>query len=351
MNRYFHLVILLLCLSVFNLSASTYKVRRGDNLSKILYQQVPGRIYGLRGNLRKIKQLNPNLPSSNLIRPGQSLKLPVGVGKYTQFELAKMSDLVLSNRKVVSVESEKAIFKPKATPGKEELKTEALKKSYSYSNFKFSPSFSYRNLTSSQSSSNSANVISDLAFGFNFSWNQVYSEKLTSELYTSYGKYSYQVSETKSIVSEDGSYTNFGVSIKYSAYKRLSFSAAVGFRTEPIVRASSSTELVVENTNSPYLSLTPSWVVYGRNNLKFQISFPISQSFSSSTPNIDLNGGFSYGMEFKSSRKIGTFDLFGGIRFIENKNSYNSVETSEKLFQYFLGMGYDLGGEKENESN
>jgi LysM repeat protein len=53
----------------------TYKVKKGDTLSKIAQEKFGGDIYAPGGSLEQLVHLNPSLKNSHLIYPGQNLVL------------------------------------------------------------------------------------------------------------------------------------------------------------------------------------------------------------------------------------------------------------------------------------
>ena len=71
------LYFLLSCVACIGASAwaVTYVVRKGDTLSKVIQENIPGRIYGKNGNLSKILVQNPDVKNLDLIFPGQTISL------------------------------------------------------------------------------------------------------------------------------------------------------------------------------------------------------------------------------------------------------------------------------------
>jgi|GEM_PF-7066571 len=63
-----------LSLSAF---ADLYRIRRKETLSQIVHRFLPGRVYGKKGNLKKILALNPQIRDPDRIFPGQTVELGI----------------------------------------------------------------------------------------------------------------------------------------------------------------------------------------------------------------------------------------------------------------------------------
>ena len=57
--------------------ANTVVVKRGNSLSKIAGQLVPGPVWGENGSLKKIRALNPHIQNPNFIVPGMTIDIDI----------------------------------------------------------------------------------------------------------------------------------------------------------------------------------------------------------------------------------------------------------------------------------
>lgn len=67
-----------ICYSGFVIGAEIdhYTIRNGESLSKILMRLHPNeRIYGNKGNLRRVLELNREIKNPDVVFPGQTIKL------------------------------------------------------------------------------------------------------------------------------------------------------------------------------------------------------------------------------------------------------------------------------------
>lgn len=71
----------------------TYKVKKGDTLSKIAQEKLGGDIYAPGGSLEQLMHLNPALKNSHFIYPGQKLVLVD-----PKVKLPKDLDVVVKNK-------------------------------------------------------------------------------------------------------------------------------------------------------------------------------------------------------------------------------------------------------------
>ncbi len=55
--------------------AYTYVVKKGDVLSRVVHELVPGQVWGKHGSIKKVIALNPHVKNPDFIFPGDKIKI------------------------------------------------------------------------------------------------------------------------------------------------------------------------------------------------------------------------------------------------------------------------------------
>ena len=338
--------------------ARSYKVKSGDNLTGILYREVPGPIYGKNNNLEKIIQLNPNVKPHKIL-PQTEIQLPQGIGEYTQYELQNGKQN-FNNEIPVAEESTKDTLKEvdltnNFQPRKIDTITEAPSigekpfrktEENSSSSFYLSPLLSYSILKSDQGSGSSANAVSDLSFGLSASWKHFWSEHWQSKIFLEHQSFSYEVSSNKTLADNSSIRSSMGFAGIYKTNFH-SFEIQLNYSQKPFLRGPSSSSLDLEAVQAMGLGLEWKYLFLERRDLSAKLFLPFKYDLSGTGPNISTDGGLSYGIGASIEQSFEWGILSSSISYSTESNAFDSTNTSNQLLFISFGMSYYTGANNE----
>ena len=307
-------------------NSTLYVVQRGDILSDILFRNVPGRIYGQNGNLKKVKALNPELRSLNYIVPGETLVLPIGEGRYTQHELMMRNKF----KKVVKKSALKNSYKA--------TKKSILQHLYIGAHLS-SKSLNATDLVSGENEIST----SDLSYGLNLEWQHYWTKNLGFLFQFSYSKYDFKVSTNKSLVDENINKVSGRVGIKYSPSSSHSYLFQTGLEEKLLLTSETSTSLRIDKNTVPTLSVS------GKHIFKtFSDRFHLLGSWEggvhigTTQPNYSTDPGLfwslGFGSSFRDNNKFFNID----IKYAQSSLAASRLEQTTKEVSISIGTGFEF---------
>ena len=339
MNSTKNVLSALLCLGIsVKGTARTYVVKDGDTLSDILYKKVPGRIYGPGNSLEKARLLNPNLISVHRVTPGEVLTLPEGIGKYTQFEIARglaENDNYVESKQVKNEKREKLASK---------LPMQKVLEKDLHQSFFFGLRLNNESLAATEKQSGEKEIsTSDLAYGAFFRWSHKWNGKFDFFFDASISKLKFDVSDGKTLEEDSMTKAYGGVGIRYKLTPSHSFEIGTGLGESFLLNSKTATELKISKVVIPSISVSGNHIFkkfdsgYGLSGFwRLGALLPTSQSgFDTELGNYWSVGTGSF---YETGGKTFNISISYGQRSVET----DDIEQTNKDISISAGVGFEF---------
>lgn len=313
-------------------SLRIYEVRPGETLSTIAQENFEGPVYGKNESLSRIISLNPHVTNPNLIYPGQKIYLDTPA-----------SSQVSPASETTAPPTPKQIIPEKPSSAAERSIRPDPSLTDPYSSFHLSPVFGFSKLDSDQNGTSKSGATSDLGFGFQGDWQQHWTSTFKTKLWFSYQKYSFSVSNNRTLVEDESSLTQFGLGISQEIFNRLNLALDFGYRSSPYLRARSTTQLELEDVQAAFATTTAQIHVFKLNHLGAHFNLHLGHELGGDGANISTDGGINYGLGVNLYHQLDWGEITGGLDYNNQMNSFNNVETQAQEIKFSLGVRFYLG--------
>lgn len=318
MRKRFLLTTLLSCTAVYG---NTYIVKSGDTLSDILYENIPGRVYGKNGNLAKFLNMNPLIKDPNF--------------------LAVASVINLGTFKVIqAVDVPKQEATSKLTIHKNET---SKKKSHKESRQSLSANFdfNYKSINAVEKSSNVNGVTnSDLGLGLSLRWKHKLSQKLSFVFDTTFHKYEFNVASNKTLTKPSQTKMYVGTGMTYAPSDRHEYSFSAGLRETFFLTTENNSTFEIDKV------VIPSFDLSGKHALKkFKSGFSIDAIWNTGV--LLPSSHASYSSELGTYWNLGAGSFFKlnessyGISFLYGQKSVETGLIKQKTKD--IAVGFNIG--------
>jgi hypothetical protein len=255
-------------------------VKQGDCLSKISEQEMGRPIYGSHGTLDQLLKVNPGISDPDFIQVGQVIEIPL--------------------LRVASLVREKA--SPLA-PSKADETTESFDLAErvdpffrQHSVLEFKPSFSFLRIsgTASDTTNRTATLISDLNYGGDVSWKQIWSQKFYSFLSLGFLEVRMSQLSDQTISNANQLYSNMNVGGVYQLSPTFSVGGNLGVRSQVFYHASSNTDLSLDKVSIPHVGVWGQWEFYRLGQFNLGAIFQGELLLPSRVHDSTVHTGYSY---------------------------------------------------------
>lgn len=342
-----HIKLFFVLLLIFSFSSNAfavnYVVQKGDTISGILYNKVPGRIYGADGNLSKLEDLNTELGSVDKIFPGSVIVLPEGTGEYTQAELASGLDVqdrtsnFMPSKNLKDSSSKKIEIKKE---GIEELQVQKPKNQSLDVNLLLS----YESLKSTDTSSGASEIAtSDLSYGLDLRWSHHWKSNLNFFVESSLTKLKYNVASDTSLQESNFTKASGGVGLNYKLSNNHRYELSIGVKETMFLTSVSTSVRKIDKLVLPSLSFSGDHVLK-----RFESGFLLNafwgldllMSSSQTDYNTDMGTSWSLGAGSMYEHNGNTFNI--SASYGQRSVGTDSLDQSAKEFVIHAGVGFDF---------
>lgn len=336
--------------------ARTYVVRSGDVLSRIARRELGPPIYGKKGSLNQLLKINSKIYNPNYIRVGQTIEI-----LDTQVAPQPISTLPVEKEKEVirNPQSENTVDAPEAT-----LATTAVEEQVQpnvapelpvepsfqqYNLLSFSPTFSYLKVNGS-ANGNTSTLISDLNYGGDFSWNQMWSEKFHSFLSLGFSEVQIQQASNRTISNANQIYSRINAGGEYQLSQKVAVGGSLGTQSQIFYHSSSVTDLTIDKVFIPQANVWGKWDFYQLGQFTTGTSLQGGLLLPSSTSTYTISMGYNYRTTLYLRQELPsqTVRLQGGLYYgqsIQN-TSISNLSTSEVGIIFGLSWAFGQGNQK-----
>lgn len=314
----YHFIILWPLLLLVCVPALAYVVRPGDTFSKIVGVHLPGPTFGRKGNLNRIRKLNPQVKNIDLIFPGMKINLG---------ELA----------------SEQSPLRPAEAPAEQERvlasdKTLAPPVPSPFS-LEFNPYFSMLELKlKDRDSGAEATLASQSNFGSNFSYRMDWSERLQSFVKLNLGYITFEQPSSGLVTTKRANkfLSGIGLGANYKLAPKLAGSFSVDYQKELFGRSLSANSITVDSVAVPSFSGRLSYDLGQRATHRFGLYGNYQYKLATSADDYKIHAGHNYGGGFYFNQQEWIQTEIGFFRREQNMNLSLQSETGVVLGMRFM---------------
>lgn len=334
-----------------NSLAWEYVVKKGDTISNILYETDIGPIYGKKGYLYKVYNLNKRKLKSPfaIIQPGIKITLPDGVyfpqkGKYAKNEFVKIDDKKVCEvepvkeaiEKIIEVERKPTTIEEAKPEIKPDVKAEPIRPKDQFTYLKIAPQVSWLKVES-QSQADVIEAISKSNYGVLFNYGMKLSDEFSAYAFGYFSQVNFYENEEYVVTKKNFTRQAMGVGAELRSDNRVKYNMRLGFFDEFFLTLHNSKEIRVEMGQIPELhwgvrrpikkigSAEIELGVFGKLNFPYEVQ--------------NIKGQFGYGLGSDLST-----NLFGqGIRVFYNYSSTKATSKSSNTSE----IGFNLFFEKD----
>jgi hypothetical protein len=289
----------------------THTVVEGETLSEILHKNAVTPIYGNRGSLKKVIELNPHIVSPHSIYPEQVIILK-----------PKEDELNRSISEVVNVDH--------VSLGKA-------------SSLRVNSEFGFARLDTDLSGGTSASALSGIGTGFDVEWSVPFSDKANLHLFAGHMSYDFSVSSNKSLSGKTSAITRFGFGADYKLWDSIGLDFGIGFQSSPVLIAKDSESLFIDDVGGAFSLLTVVYDVWAEGNHSLNLSLPVSYLFEGEGVDINTDGGVGYGLSLNLSSQLSSGRMFGGVGYNIQNNRFDSANVRNQFFTFNFGYEFFIG--------
>jgi len=298
-----------------------YVVQPGDTLSQIAQSRVGSPVYGKKGTLRKILELNPELaPRAHLIRPEEGVKLS---GKI-RLPAGSMSEDSSLNEKSIDPSEP-------SEPSDEGRHSELGVATRVY--------FSRVNGLEKSNRSN-ATLLSTMNSGGTLTWSQIWSEHWKSALSIGADRISLNSSSTRILDNSSQTYTRLGAGLGYSDGNRFKMGFDTLLAEEIFYRATSLTHLQIDKVMIPRVGLSATYDLLNLYPFRLRAGAGFDYLMSTHTDTYSISGGLAYrgSLSFIEERKNRALSWWGGLFYGATNQETKDLEINRSDLGVALGL-------------
>lgn len=371
------------CVSVSSF-AYHYTVKRGDTLSEIAAQNIPGPVYGKTGSLAQLLKKNPQINTPNFIMEGQKLSFHEDLIVSKNSELS--SDTIkirgaaeIEHKRVVSQTNmkhrhklrESLIFDQEHLHQRDKLMGEATKKARSpaaieidpetpqslmtsdpfqpYGKLSLGSDFYSTRLQATDTSDNSkATLLSKANYAINLAYSQIWSDRFATDFFFSRRDISFQIpSDQSSLDTNKATLYAFGAQARLGLNQRLDLNLGLLSEQVPYFRGTSSSSSTIDSLSVFSLSsgLGYHWLQIGAfsiyNELGGAVSLPRNSGTFESKWNPRLYGTIGIKQAVTDSWQIET-----GLKMNYSVQNSSIADQNEIDLGIFFNAHFSLGKAK-----
>lgn len=243
-----------------------YEVKSGDVLSVIAHKNFEGEVYGRRGSLMRLLELNPGLRDNpDLIFPGQKLILQASnkeiaspktkINQRATNSGVETSATKEANKKKLSNKPSGRKFAiqrvPTSTDMNEAGETESVKVKNRYSTVSLIPNLSYFRFSGIDTSNNAkARLYSSESFGVDLSWKQHWSSAFATSIELQYQGYELQETSSRSLSEASVTTGRIGLGVESRFSEAWIIQSSFYYGSHAYLYAPSSSALRIDKGNA-----------------------------------------------------------------------------------------------------
>lgn len=324
--------------------AYTYIVKRGNSLSAIAHNLIPGRVWRKGGSLERLLRLNPHIKNPDLIYPGEQIDID---GVVT---LAQQKALGIT-RAPSSVEEPKEL-EPVVNVGQPQ--------SNRYSLWTVAPVYALGSVAAKDQTTGTAAVLAtQINLGVDIQYEQIWSPSFKSffQLHLQEVMFEEPADSTKSLQGGKRFLSGIGFGIETPLSQRWRLLLNVDYKRELFIRAVSTQSVTVDSVSIPSVSAQASYDAIRAEPFVVGVSSILSLKMPATPGSYTVGRGTSYGgtiylQQFSNAKKqsgksFSAPDLTTELGFI--RRSQNTSITTQVQTDIFLKLKFPLPSSGESK--
>lgn len=313
--------------------AYTYRAKAGDTLSEVLYQHLGPPIYGAKGCLR-YTALKNKMSNVNTIFPGQEIEIP-SLEEWSQQN---------GERKVASGEEKKMEEKQPEIANISAPPNPPAPAFLPHSEIEVLPSFSFLQVEGlERSNSSRAVLISRLVSGADFSWSQLWSERVKTYALLGAKKITIESASSRTLLNGSQTYSKIEFGSKLRLLDHVEVGVGVGAEEQVLYRAVSATEVQIDAVPMPVARGSLAYEFARARPLSAGVQVGASYYFPVNTVIYNTGHGASYDGKLFLTHETPAVRLRTGFYYGINKQETSLLDFTRTDMGVELGMSWRIG--------
>ncbi len=306
----------------------SYRVKKGDEIGKILFEREISPLWGPRGNVEKVKSVN-NLKSP-LLEVDQVIQIPISIKKRLPASLIESENVETPNKQ----EEEKNL---------KDDTISIMERGHRKSEFGVFPEFFFTkvNLTDPQDNTQ-ATLLSKANIGLDLFWKQYWSKSFRSELFYNFAHVSFEKLPNRTLSQDKENLSSIGATFLYQWTDILNTELELRYGEELYISAPNTTSIGLDKVAVPSARVNFELKALSVNPFDLSIQAGARTIFSTKVGNYNSEQGYGYqgGLKLTHKRKKNSFTGIINYEIIDKDT--NNLKQSHNNLYFSIGYSWDF---------